>query len=513
MGFATDTIENNRSGFAGVIHGRRTTTLLALLLITVSLMTYSISNTIEFTTLPYHGGPNINTSKDTIAESQRPQDSSSLDGPPIPEHIGTETPSAAPEQSLLAEPSANSSIAQSVSNSTPSLTPLGGGVPFRVMILGDYSTRGRVLQPLLRDRLSTLGNSFDNVEALGHATAFMHGQIDYTREHATHVAPSGAKPNVFILYYLGADACIQDNETASKEGPMRDLVIHLLEDTPGVTVILPTRLANPTPAVESCVLGLNVQIRRLASALQREGRSVVLAEMHYEQGLPGRPLPADIAADGASPSDHGYVLMADILLSAFVEADRRGLLNTPEDNTVLEDWNPEGTDNAVIPESDTSGRPARRRRTERIEKITGTKDARPALLSCCGGGRLWTGPRGSHQTPPLHDALYDDYCFYRDKPRRYSVDELESLDPPVRITTIVETPALDPPDDVRGLYRKIRLDVRRASLPSRPPGRRTQDGLVLTRSVYTGDSEWHDAITSIRHAAALSEGLPRTDER
>ncbi|GAW12403.1 hypothetical protein ANO14919_017690 [Xylariales sp. No.14919] len=73
--------------------------------------------------------------------------------------------------------------------------------------------------------------------------------------------------------------------------------------------------------------------------------------MHCEQGLPDRPLPADISPDGTHPFDHGYGLMADIFFSAFVDADRRGSLN-PEANGIPGDGELEGADDPFIFESE-----------------------------------------------------------------------------------------------------------------------------------------------------------------
>ncbi|KAI0117854.1 carbohydrate esterase family 3 protein [Nemania sp. FL0031] len=362
--------EDRWNGFVGIVHSRRTTTLLALLLITISLMTYSLNETVEFNTLPYHGAPSINhASKDAIVDSQQPQEASSPHNLLIPEPAGTGAAGASYREPLPTKAAAN----PGVSTSTPLLIPLGGGVPLCISFLDASGTRGLELQSTLRDRLATLGNPVKIAGVLGtpgenDVEPHAGGQIDQIYEQATHIIPS-TNPNVFVLS-IGTDGYLQKRSTVDVGEDMRDRATYLLQVSPQATVILSTLAANPAPEIELRVLDINIQIRKLASTLQREGRPVVLAEMHYEQGLPDRPLPADIAADGLHPSDHGYALMTEILFSAFVEADRRGFLNSPEEDRVSKEERPEGADDVVVLESET---PAKRTRLRRDEKYTRIK--------------------------------------------------------------------------------------------------------------------------------------------
>ncbi|KAI1147665.1 carbohydrate esterase family 3 protein [Nemania diffusa] len=348
MGVRTGTFkEDNWRGSMGIIHSRRSTTLLALLLITISLMTYSFNDAIEFNTLPSHDSPDINIPKDAITESQQPKKAlSSSSKLPIATPGGSDVLNAPPEQHLLAESSLNTSVDQSIPTaSSPSPKPLSNGVPLRVMFLdspvirGDMPADNLVFRSSLRDKLAALGNPINLVGSQAFIDddleAYSESLIGQTHEHATHIVPS-TKPNVIVLS-IGDGDCLRERGTGDVGDRMRDLVAYLFEMSPRATLILSTLLTSTRPDVELCVLDLNVQIRKLASALQREGRPVVLAEMHCEQGLPDRPLPGDISSDGTQPSDHGYGLMEEILFSSFVDAGSRGFFKAPEDSGVLEE--------------------------------------------------------------------------------------------------------------------------------------------------------------------------------
>ncbi|KAI1325205.1 carbohydrate esterase family 3 protein [Xylariaceae sp. FL0255] len=230
----------------------------------------------------------------------------------------------------------------------PSQTALGGGVPLRVMFLGASVTRGDVstgnlgFRKPLRDKLTALGNPVNYVgsERLGDfkdndIEAFKGNRIDQIHAHSFRIVPE-TRPNVFVLH-VGSNDCLQKHNTAEAGKRMRDLINYLLVTSPRATVVMSTLLTNTVKGKEECILDINVQIRKLASELEREGRPVVLAEMHCEQGLPNRPLPGDISSDGTHPHDRGYGLMADIFYDAFLAADERHFFKQPEDNGIPDD--------------------------------------------------------------------------------------------------------------------------------------------------------------------------------
>ncbi|KAI1637549.1 SGNH hydrolase-type esterase domain-containing protein [Biscogniauxia mediterranea] len=231
-------------------------------------------------------------------------------------------------------------------------TPIADGIPLRVMFLGASVTRGDVStgnlgyrQPL-HERMTARGNlvNFVGSQRLGDfpdndLEAYPGNRVDQVHEHSTHIVPQ-TKPNLFVLH-VGSNDCLQHWDTPNLGKRMRDLINYLFDTSPRATVIMSTLMTNTVPDAERCILDVNIQIRKLASALEREGRPVVMAEMHSEQGLADRPLPEDISPDGTHPYDAGYAMLADIFWKAILEADERGFFQPPEDNGVPLDGNAE----------------------------------------------------------------------------------------------------------------------------------------------------------------------------
>ncbi|KAI1424719.1 carbohydrate esterase family 3 protein [Xylaria sp. FL1777] len=354
-------------GFINVIHGRRAIISFAVLLITISFLTYYSYNTNQIDKPSYHGGSIVNPPGNGTAGSKQPQNPSSSDN-----HSSSKTPTNPDalddilDELRATESSFNSSTIASTKNASTVSTspaPLGSGIPLRVMFLGASVTRGDVsigklgFRSPLRDRLAALGNpvNFVGSQRVGafidnDLEAYPGNRIDQIHDHSTRIV-SSTKPNVFVLH-VGSNDCLQKHDTENAGKRMRDLINYLFNTSPRATIIMSTLLTNTVPDKEPCILDLNIQIRKLASALEREGRPVVLAEMHCEQGLPYRPVPADISPDGTHPFDGGYALMADIFFSAFLEADSRGFLKSPEQNGVPDDGELERADEPFIFESE-----------------------------------------------------------------------------------------------------------------------------------------------------------------
>ncbi|KAI0403986.1 carbohydrate esterase family 3 protein [Xylaria palmicola] len=347
-------------GYMGTILVRRNTALVALLLITISLaVVYSFHNAIELDKLPYNETPDtsgLQYAAEAFQQAEGLSDSLSSDKLPISRPlVNADTLDITHGET----PATKLNFDQGLLTSGPLSTPLGSHVPLRVMFLGASVTRGDVsvgnlgFRSPLRDKLVALGSpvNFVGSQRLGafkdnDLEAYPGNRIDQIHDHATRIVPK-TKPNVFVLH-IGSNDCLQKHNTADAGKRMRDLTAYLLKTSPRATIILSTLLTNTVPGKELCILDLNIQIRKLASALQREGRPVVLAEMHYEQGLPDRPLPGDISPDGTHPFDHGYGLMADIFFSALLEADRRGFLKTPEENGIPDDGESERADERFV---------------------------------------------------------------------------------------------------------------------------------------------------------------------
>ncbi|KAI0814484.1 carbohydrate esterase family 3 protein [Xylaria sp. FL0064] len=336
------------------VHGRKVVLFSSLLLVTISLLIYSFHDTVQVHTVSYHGADSFNASESGTTESQQLQNPSHS---PADRYLktptGHDTLDNILDELLSIKSSLNSSLIVPTKNisafSNPqTLSPLGSGIPLRVMFLGASVTRGDVsignlgFRSPLRDRLAALGNpvNFVGSQRVGafidnDLEAYKGNRVDQIHDHSTHIVPN-TKPNVFVLH-VGSNDCLQKHDIANFGKRMRDLISYLLKTSPQATIIMSTLLTNTVPDKEPCILDLNIQIRKLASALHREGRPVVLAEMHCEQGLPDRPVAADISPDGTHPFDHGYALMADIFFSAFLEADKRGFIKPPEQNGIPDD--------------------------------------------------------------------------------------------------------------------------------------------------------------------------------
>ncbi|KAI4858981.1 SGNH hydrolase-type esterase domain-containing protein [Hypoxylon rubiginosum] len=232
--------------------------------------------------------------------------------------------------------------------SQPPPSFISNGIPFRIMFMGASITRGDVstgnlgFRKPVRDKFVLAGNLVNLVgsQKLGDfkdndLEAYPGNRIDQVHEHSIHIVPE-TKPNLFIIH-VGTNDCLQNWDIANFGARMRDFVAYLLATSSRATVVMSTLITNTVPEVEPRILNVNSQIRQIASILQAEGKPVVLAEMHYDQGLPGRPQPSDISPDGTHPFDAGYAMMADIYWASVLEAERKGLFRSPEINGIPDD--------------------------------------------------------------------------------------------------------------------------------------------------------------------------------
>ncbi|KAI1774322.1 SGNH hydrolase-type esterase domain-containing protein [Hypoxylon cercidicola] len=231
--------------------------------------------------------------------------------------------------------------------SQPSPSFLTNNSSFRIMFMGasiirgDVSTGNLGFRKPLRDKFVSTGNLVNLVgsQKLGDfkdndLEAYPGYRIDQLHQHSTNIVPQ-TKPNLFILH-VGTNDCLQKWDTANLGVRMKELVGYLLATSTRATVVMSTLITNTVPGVEPCILNVNAQIRQIASVLQAEGKPVVLAEMHYDQGLLGRPQPSDISPDGTHPFDPGYAMMANVYWDSVFEADTRGLFRSPEENGIPE---------------------------------------------------------------------------------------------------------------------------------------------------------------------------------
>ncbi|KAH8660393.1 SGNH hydrolase-type esterase domain-containing protein [Xylariales sp. PMI_506] len=223
-------------------------------------------------------------------------------------------------------------------------------MPLRVMFMGASITRGEVsagdrgYRKHIRDWLVKIGNpvncvgtqrfgTFPDNDVEGYSAA----RISQLWEHAKKKVPS-TQPNL-ILVQVGTSDCFQKDQ----ENPTyvfqryRAFVDWLFETTPRATIILSTIVTTPREDIEPCVLSANAQIRQVAADLEREGKPIAIAEMHYSQGLPNRPTRPDIGADQIHPTNEGYIMMGDIFIEKIREVDAKGFLQPPVENGIPED--------------------------------------------------------------------------------------------------------------------------------------------------------------------------------
>ncbi|KAJ8121938.1 hypothetical protein ONZ43_g1741 [Nemania bipapillata] len=229
----------------------------------------------------------------------------------------------------------------------PKKNGLADGIPLRVMFigasmtLGEHSTGERGFRKQVRDWLVSQGNEVNYVGQNRYGDfldndvqAFGAQPIKPTLDRCKEIVPQ-TQPNL-ILINAGSSDCFQQNHW----GPafilqkMRALVDYLFEASPRATIIMSTIITSPWDNVEDCVKSANAQIRQVAADLIREGRPVVLAEMHHDQGLPGRVEKAHIGKDNMHPIDAGYFIMGDIFIESIQDVEEKGWLQPPINNGI-----------------------------------------------------------------------------------------------------------------------------------------------------------------------------------
>jgi len=178
-------------------------------------------------------------------------------------------------------------------------------------------------------RQNRYGDFLDNdVQAFGAQP------IKPTLDRCKEIVPQ-TQPNL-ILINAGSSDCFQPQHWGSAliYVKMHELIDYLFEASPRATIIMSTVITSPWENVEACVKSTNAQIRQVAHDVIREGKPVVLAEMHHDQGLPNRVEEKHIGKDKMHPIDEGYFIMGDIFIEAIREVDEKGFLKPPVNNGI-----------------------------------------------------------------------------------------------------------------------------------------------------------------------------------
>ncbi|KAH8893901.1 SGNH hydrolase [Thozetella sp. PMI_491] len=199
------------------------------------------------------------------------------------------------------------------------IMPLGGSVTYGVGSSDGNGYRNTLLNRLLFDDLfddyevcmvgSRKSGSMSNCENEG----WRGYRLDQIENKARTSVPA-LRPNLFTIN-AGSNDCIQDFQVDEFGSRMEVLLEYLWQVSPLATVILSTLLLNADEAVNSRVLRVNAQIRRLAESKAAEGRRIVLADMHSSNGPQ-----IDDLVDGTHPGDLGYQKMANVWHAATQKA-------------------------------------------------------------------------------------------------------------------------------------------------------------------------------------------------
>ncbi|KAI0130394.1 hypothetical protein BJ170DRAFT_620047 [Xylariales sp. AK1849] len=161
----------------------------------------------------------------------------------------------------------------------------------------------------------------------------------------SRAAVSAMQPNLIIIN-AGSSDCFQEDKgegwgSAHALDHTRALVDFLFEASPRAAVILSTLITSPEPHKERCIKSVNAQIRQAAVDLRREGQKIVLAEQHYDQGLPGRVQRENMKSDDMHPTFEGWEMMGEIFKKSIREVDAEGWLQSPADNGIMADGDAE----------------------------------------------------------------------------------------------------------------------------------------------------------------------------
>jgi lysophospholipase L1-like esterase len=147
--------------------------------------------------------------------------------------------------------------------------------------------------------------------------------IEQVHAKATKSVPNW-KPNV-ILVNAGTNDCAQNRNVSSTGMRTESMLDDLFQMSPRTTIILSSLIVNKNPAIEAHVLNVNQQFSAVAQKMRANGKALVFADMHGDDG----PQLSDLS-DGTHPTDVGYAKMANIWYSALVAASDEGFLQQAE---------------------------------------------------------------------------------------------------------------------------------------------------------------------------------------
>lgn len=202
--------------------------------------------------------------------------------------------------------------------------PLGASITF-----GFRSTDGNGYRQDLRDMLIDDGFKVDMVGSHkgGNMTdpdneGWSGFRVDQVKGKAVKSVPK-LQPNLFTIN-AGTNDCAQNHKLDTVGDRMDDLLEYLWDTSDDSTIILSTLIINLDKTIEARVEKVNSQYTALAKKKAAEGKKIILAEMHGDDG----PQP-DEMADNTHPNDIGYNKMAKIWYRAIKAAEGKGFLTKP----------------------------------------------------------------------------------------------------------------------------------------------------------------------------------------
>ncbi|KAK8061419.1 carbohydrate esterase family 3 protein [Apiospora phragmitis] len=244
---------------------------------------------------------------------------------------------------------------------------LAGGIPIRLMFIGDSVTLGDPEQAGYRKQIRDWIVGLGNPNRFGHlkdndVEAFTARRVKDLTAGLPSIVPQ-TRPNL-VLVHAGASDCFHDpaqgsahaldhtqalaeylfeaGDTAHDGGDNDNTKVNTTATAAAmVTVILSTLVTSSDPEFERCIQSFNAQIRQVVTDLAREGRHIALAEMHRDQGLPGRPGLEVIQTDGMLPTSDGWRMMGEVLKQTIREVEHKGWLKAPVDNGIPADGDTE----------------------------------------------------------------------------------------------------------------------------------------------------------------------------
>ncbi|KAI3334253.1 SGNH hydrolase-type esterase domain-containing protein [Ustulina deusta] len=201
------------------------------------------------------------------------------------------------------------------------MMPLGGSITF-----GVGSSNGNGYRKFLYEALKSGGFNPSMLGSRKTGTMDSNSHEGWRGFRIHEIQEKGIKsakmwlPNLFTIN-SGSNDCLQDFHIRTAGKRIDDMLHSLWEASPGSTIILSTLVKQNDGKVNSRVVEINDQIRKLVQRMAAEQKRIALADMY----IPCGPQVGDLV-DGIHPNDTGYKKMANIWHNSIQTARAKGLL-------------------------------------------------------------------------------------------------------------------------------------------------------------------------------------------